>query len=386
MLFKYVYSVTFVIVKRIMLLFLITFVIIINIIYNYNQFKYWDKKGVPNIKPFTPAGNLLKCLLCIKNLGALLQEYYNEFKQKNHKFGGIYFTLGPIFMPIDFNLIKRILITDFDYFGSRTVYDKYFQFYENIYNFDYKNWARLRPKLEGQFSKDNIKVMFNGIQATAKDLLKTIEANRKESINVTHLTQYYALNALQECLTGKKDEVQNQNSDSGRVLPHLFTLSCRNWFLMFFKDGIRNPGNIMKALITSRDVMKYFTKVAVHEAKQYKAKGSHKNAFLNNLIATVSNKAHGTVNYLEVAANLCVFYVMGLNAISINLAMCLYTLGNDHYLQDNVRNEIAYELTQNNNKLKYKYFANMKLLEGVILGKLRGSKHNFLLKQFVLKF
>lgn len=339
------------------------------VVYCYKELSYWEKKHVPYIRPFTPFGNAWKSFLCINNFGEVLRDYYDKFKNNNHKFGGIYIGLGPVFLPINVDLIKRILIIDFEYFGSRTVYNKYFPFYENLYCMGYSEWKQIRPKFAGQYFPEKLKILHNLIYTIAKDMTQIIKNNRSESLNMTNLAQRYTLDVIQEWFTGtNENNLHKTDTEAQRILPKLMKCTTKDILLTFYREGVRNPGAFLKALLTNADVIKYFTKVAVNESKPFKAKGYHSNAFMNNLITVIYNKSRHHVNYIEIASHLCSLYCNILNSIPFNLAMCLYCLGNDQYLQDNVRREVIDEMQRNNKKSKYKSMCNLKLLEGTIFG------------------
>lgn len=343
--------------------------LLLSISYYYKEFSYWEKKNVPNVRPLTPFGNVWKCYFCINNLGEILREYYDFFKGRNEKFCGIYCGVGPIFVPTSNELIKRILIIDFEYFGSRIVYNKYFPFHENLYCIGYSEWKQLKPKFSGQFFPEKLKILHNLIYTTAKSMTEVIRSNIREPINMTALSQRYTLDVIQEWFIGSnEDNLHKNDTESQRILPKLTNCTNKDLLLTFYKEGLRNPGVFLKALLTNADVIKYFTKLAVVQSKPFKSKGSHSNVFMNNLITVIYNKSRHHVNYIEIASHLCSFYCSTLNTIPFNLAMCLYLLGNDQYLQDNVRREIITELHKNNKKMKYKSISNMKLLEGTILG------------------
>lgn len=339
------------------------------ICYYYKEFSYWDKKRVPNVRPLTPFGNVWKCFFCLKNVGDLLTEYYATFKSRNEKFFGIYYGLGPLFVPINVDLIRRILIVDFEYFGSRIVYNNYSPFQENLYCLGYTEWKQLKPKFSAQFLPEKLKILQNLIYTTCKSMNDVIRLNQNEPINITTLSQRYTLDVIQEWFVGNNEDNLHKNDTEGqRILPKLTNCTNKDLLLTFYREGIRNPGSFLKAIITNGDVIKYFTKLAVTQSRPFKSKGSHTNVFMNNLITVIYNKSRHHVNYVEIASYLCSFYLNALNTIPFNLSICLYVLGNDQYLQDNVRREIITELQRNNKKMKHKSICNMRLLDGIIFG------------------
>lgn len=52
-------------------------------------------------------------------MGSAFANFYNIFKQKNLPFGGVYWAFTPMFIPVDVQLIKAMLVKDFAYFQDR---------------------------------------------------------------------------------------------------------------------------------------------------------------------------------------------------------------------------------------------------------------------------
>ncbi|KAJ8941641.1 hypothetical protein NQ318_010667 [Aromia moschata] len=93
------------------------------ILWFYKQaFNYWKKRGLEYLEPTIPFGNAVN--LCMKRctLGEIFAQFYLQLKKKGVKHGGAYLFWKPVYIPIDPNIIKKILISDFDYFPNRGLY------------------------------------------------------------------------------------------------------------------------------------------------------------------------------------------------------------------------------------------------------------------------
>lgn len=53
------------------------------------------------------------------SLGETFQDFYQTFKSKGVKFGGVYWAFNPVLVPIDLKLIKDIMVKDFASFTDR---------------------------------------------------------------------------------------------------------------------------------------------------------------------------------------------------------------------------------------------------------------------------
>ncbi|KAG4065175.1 hypothetical protein HA402_007572 [Bradysia odoriphaga] len=88
--------------------------------YLKRTFSYWERRGVPSIKPLIPFGNF-KELGSKYFYGSMTQKLYNEMKGKA-PFCGVYMFFEPMVVALDLDFIKTILIKDFQYFHDRGLY------------------------------------------------------------------------------------------------------------------------------------------------------------------------------------------------------------------------------------------------------------------------
>jgi cytochrome P450 family 6 len=94
-------------------------VLIVGAVYAYihYSFTYWERKGIIHIKPKLPFGNAGQ-IGRTKHLSTAFTEFYNELKGKG-KFGGVYLTFRPVLVLTDLDLIKNVLVRDFNIFPNR---------------------------------------------------------------------------------------------------------------------------------------------------------------------------------------------------------------------------------------------------------------------------
>lgn len=85
-----------------------------------NQLNYWQKRGVPCDSPSLILGNLDGVGKTI-HFTTNIQVIYEKFKIGN-KVCGFYLLQAPRLIVIDLDLIKNILIKDFNYFADRGIF------------------------------------------------------------------------------------------------------------------------------------------------------------------------------------------------------------------------------------------------------------------------
>ena len=140
------------------------------------NFNFWQKLGVPYVKPTPFVGNLKDCVLLKANIGEQLQRIYNEHSDKPYV--GIFSFDKPSLLIRDLELVKNILVRDFHNFKERTFSfeDKYDPLFGKILAaLKGKLWRHLRRNLTPVFTSRKIKMMFYLVDNCGKELANCLE-------------------------------------------------------------------------------------------------------------------------------------------------------------------------------------------------------------------
>ena len=111
------------------------------------QQSYWQRRGVPHDSPSFPLGTL-KEWRRTKSLCEIFAPIYKQFKGTG-PFCGIYFLINPAVFVLDLELVKKILIKDFNNFQDRGVFHNEIEdpLTGNLFQLDGPQWNVLRKKL-----------------------------------------------------------------------------------------------------------------------------------------------------------------------------------------------------------------------------------------------
>jgi len=140
------------------------------------NFNFWHKLGIPYVKPTPFVGNLKDCVLLKTTIGEQLQKIYNE--QSDKPYVGIFSFDKPSLLIRDLELVKNILVKDFQNFVDRT-----FSFEEKLDPLFGKNlgvlrgqlWRHLRTNLTPVFTSRKMKMMFYLVDTCGKELAECLE-------------------------------------------------------------------------------------------------------------------------------------------------------------------------------------------------------------------
>jgi len=129
-------------------------------LYFTRNFKFWQKLGIPYVKPTPFVGNLKECAFQKVNIGKHLQHIYEEHSDKPYV--GIFSFDKPILLVRDLELVKNILVKDFQNFRDRvtSIDEKLDPLFSKILfvNKD-QIWRHWRTNLTPAFTSGETKMM-----------------------------------------------------------------------------------------------------------------------------------------------------------------------------------------------------------------------------------
>lgn len=354
---------------------ILLFFVVISYIYFTRKFDYWKKKNVPFVKPLPYFGNCLKVFLLQKSIGKTFQELYLG---NNKPFFGIFVCDEPCLLIKDLELIKNILVKDFEYFDNRSVT-------QNMRDdpigssilFLLKNpqWYQLRKKVTVVYTAAKIKAMHGLILEATHDLVNYIKTYQNQKINIGDLMQKFATDAITSTAFGiKANCFQNEKSEFEQAAKKM-----------------QNPDSLERAIsifcyFLAPNLVKIFRLRALDkESVDFLAAAFWK--VLNNreekkfvrhdvIDALIEIKNSGEFNKFEdstIVAQAITFFIGGHDTLSATLSFLLFELAANPKIQDKLRVEVL-KAKETHNEFNYDVLKNMIYLEMCLKGKMKSMK------------
>lgn len=171
-------------------------------VYYSRNLSYWKKRKVPYEKPHALIGSALPILKGERNFSQVLIDLYKKFDEP---YFGMHFFTTPFLVLKDPDLIKQVLIKDFNKFANRTfAADKDIDpvtFY-TLVSMPTPDWKPLRSKLTPAFTSGKIKMMVPLINRCADDLVEYLDAQSGKEVEVKDLCVKYITDAIVSCAFG----------------------------------------------------------------------------------------------------------------------------------------------------------------------------------------
>ena len=148
----------------------------------------------------------------------LLKDLHNEYK--NERFIGYFVGSSPTLLVIDPDLIKSVLIRDFNVFCGRglAINENIEPLVAHLGNLDGMRWKNLRHKLIPVFSTGKLKKMFYLIEECGGTWQRSLkeQVKKNNTINVSEEASRYGIDVVGSCVFGIKTEALGQKDNMFR--------------------------------------------------------------------------------------------------------------------------------------------------------------------------
>ncbi|XP_076277121.1 putative cytochrome P450 6a13 [Lasioglossum baleicum] len=327
------------------------------IYYKLFVFTFWRKKGVYNVEPTFPTGNMLPLLTGKLSSAEFFKNAYEQHKK--HRLLGVYMLHRPYLILTDPNLIRDVLAKEFSNFHDRGMFcnPETDPLSGNLFQLPGKKWRNLRVKLTPTFTSGKIKQIFPILKETGDTLNKFFDrkVESKESIDVKDIFTRYSLDVIMSTAFGMTcDSINNPNNEFRYWSKKVFEPKLLWNGLVFFAPQVFD---LFSMPYNERSVTKFFTTMFRDTIEHRQSHDIIRKDFLNLLMQLMkdgyvdpddesanrkidANAMENKLSLAEATAQAYVFYIAGFETTSTSITYCLYELAKRQDIQDKLRDEI----------------------------------------------
>ncbi|XP_055386051.1 cytochrome P450 6a9-like [Condylostylus longicornis] len=340
------------------------------------RYSFWKNNGIPFLEPTIPFGNF-KDVNRTVIFHEWMQKIYNDFK--GEILVGIFVLFRPGLIILDLDLIKNILIKDFNQFTDRGLFsnEKDDPLSAHLFSLDGQKWKSLRNKLSPTFTSGKMKFMFPTVFEIGKKLEETLsELIIKENhIEIKDLLARFTTDVIGNCAFGIEcNSLKDPNAEFRVMGRRLVSKTRHGPLITFFKASFPDFAKKLGFKEFEDVIINFFLKV-VKETVEYREKNNiERNDFLNLLIKIKNspneNELHG-ITIEEIAAQVFLFFLAGFETSSSTLGFLLYEIAQNHEIQNKMRSEINEVLKDFNGDFTYEAMTKLNYMDQVISETLR---------------
>ncbi|XP_046830997.1 uncharacterized protein LOC124429586 [Vespa crabro] len=357
------------------LLFILTLTFLLYLWMKYH-YSYWRRRGVPSVPIYSLLRHFKDTFLMRKSVSMVLGDLYLQANDED-KFIGIYILHKPFLLIRDKELVKSMLIKDFDVFCNR-----YFSIKSskdlatiNLFSVDNPAWKHLRVKMSPIFTSGKIKRLFYLMLETSeamKDFLQgrtdkrsivTIDAKDVFMKYSTDVISTVAFGVRTNSFDGSVSEFYQQSRLPFKpTFRSMFTM----WLAFFFPELTDKIEFKMMG-----EARGYFSKLFWDTLNEREKSGTKRGDLIDYLIELKNEKQN---DYFKFEGDVLlgqslIFFIAGRESTTTTICFALAELAKQPQLQDRLRQEIREVLKSKG--FTYEAVQKMKYLDQVISETLR---------------
>lgn len=354
------------------------------ILYYKHAHGYWKNRGVPQLRPTFPFGDMASVIFRKQNMGNKIKEIYDIAKTNGWKYVGLYFFSRKALLAVDPILIKNILCRDFQYFNDRGIYydEENDPLSAHLFSLAGVKWKNLRAKLTPAFSPGKLRYMFGKILNCGNEMVNTLKqmVEIENNIEIKEIFARYTTDVIGSCAFGLEcNSMKNPKAEFRLMGKRAFTQTLRDSLSIIIIRCFPKLAKLLRLGVFAPSVTNFFKKV-VTDTIEYREKNKvARNDFLQLLMQLKSNGkldddneekvAPGlALTMAEAAAQAFIFFLAGFETTSTTISFALFEMSLNEEIQLRARKEIDETLQKHDGKLNYEVVMELQYLEAIILG------------------
>ncbi|XP_053680064.1 uncharacterized protein LOC128730995 [Anopheles nili] len=364
---------------------IVVFVVSIAYLFLRDRHAYWQKRAFP----CKPNPELLYGHMHgngrTRHAAYLTQEIYRYAKERGERFIGFSFFFLPVVIVCDLELVKAILVKDFNVFNGRGMYSnpRDDPLSGNLFSLEGHEWRVLRHKLTPTFTSGKMKQMFGTMLDVAKEMRKYVAESDQHEMEMKDVLVRYTTDVIGSCAFGIEcNTFKNPDSEflkyGRKSITQKLSTSVKMTFAMMYRETAKKLG----IKLTEEDLESFFLQLVRDTVDYREANNVQRNDFMNLLLqiknrtsqndeGAVGEDSHEGMTLNELAAQVFIFFVAGFETSSTVMNFCLYELAKNQDVQDRLREEIRRTLETDGGELTYDGVMGMSYLSQVVNETLR---------------
>ncbi|XP_026749508.2 LOW QUALITY PROTEIN: cytochrome P450 6B5-like [Galleria mellonella] len=358
----------------------LVFTALFYILYRYftRTFNYWKDRGITGPDPIPFFGNIKDSTFRREFIGETFVKIYKQYP--NEKVVGVYRMTTPCLLIRDLDIIKHIMIKDFNKFTDRGIEFSKEGLGANLFHADGDTWKVLRARFTPLFTSEKLKNMVYLMTQRGEKFLQHVEKITLDQPEqkVHTLVQKYTMSTISACAFG----IDIKNFEDGdKIMESLYKIDSDIFSASFaFELDMMYPGLLKKlnASLFPKHVTNFFHSLVAGVIQERSGKPSNRKDFMDLILELRQQKNIYSYKktdtdkqtYLEltdsiIAAQAFVFFAAGYETSATTMSFMLYLLAKNQHVQDKLLAEIDEVLKKHNGEITYDTIKDMTYIEKV---------------------
>lgn len=246
--------------------------------------RFWKDHNIPHIPGPILLGNIVRAFFFKEHISTAIARLYHHPNAKDQPFVGFNLFYKPAILITDPELIKRILVRDFNYFSNH--YSGFDVSHDpmganNMFQIKNPTWKNLRANLNPLFSPAKMKQMFPIVMSIGKNLNKRVQLACKgnEDVDARMIAGAFTLDSISLVLIATETHSLLLDKPSDFLMMMAAAFSETFWSKLSFSTVFLMPefGRFLKmksfGIIYTETIRKLFHETCTERIKNGKVRG-----------------------------------------------------------------------------------------------------------------
>ncbi|EDW74915.1 uncharacterized protein Dwil_GK15643 [Drosophila willistoni] len=340
-----------------------------------STYSYWQRRGVVHDKPVWLKGNL-PTIGKTTTVREPFREFYAKYKGKA-PFGGFYFALREAAVLLDLELVKLVMIKDFNNFAYRGNFynERDDPISAHLFNLDGPGWREMRMKLTPTFTSLKMHQMLPTVVEIGQRFIKVVEKQlptqgRAYPVEMKDLLARFTTDVIGSCAFGLDcNSLDDPQVEFRRMGSKVFTDRRHGRLAFAFIQGFPKLAKMMRMKVARDDVSDFYMRV-VKDTLDYRDKHHVQRNDFFNLLMELRKEENGGLTFNQLAAQAFVFFLAGFETSSSTMGFALYLLALHPEIQDKAREEVN-EVFAKHKEFNYEAMKELKYLQQILYETMR---------------
>ncbi|XP_018395595.1 PREDICTED: cytochrome P450 9e2-like [Cyphomyrmex costatus] len=347
---------------------------VISIHYLFKNFNFFTRNGIIQVPSVPLLGSTTSVVLRRISFYDFMLKIYNF--NPNAKYYGLFFTTTPVFFLRDLELIKTVLVKNFEAFPDRRGFtdfnDSLSQ--KNLFSLHGEKWRHVRNLLSPSFTSSKMKMMFTLMSECAVDFAKSISTSAdKGSINMKDVCSRYTNDVIATCAFGIK--VNSMKDPTNKF--YIYGKEATNFggairaLKFFFVGTFPRLGRIFKIKLMNDDVSNFFTNIIRTTIATRDAEHITRPDMLQLMMDIRGKEGRRDLDIDDMTAQAFIFFLGGFETSSTVMCFAAHEIAANPEIQTKLQQEIDDVLQKSNGDVSYESINRLEYLDAVICEALR---------------
>lgn len=329
---------------------------------------------MPYIRPIPFFGNAIDTFTFRKNIGELFHDIY---KKSTAPFGGFFIMDEPVLLIRDLELIKTILIKDFQYFDNRCLAENKKDDplgSQILFLLRNPDWRLMRQKVSPTFSTGRMRNFYPIFERTGNTLTKYLEQMTDSTLETREVFANYATDTITGVTYGINPEsFKNEHNEFRLVSNRVYNFNILERAIAT-SCYILSPTlvKLFRLKFLDTKTSKFLRDIFWHCVDERKKNPQEKSTpdLIDILIKLQNEQKEDDVYKLEgdkLAAQPANFFIGGFETTTTTVTFTLYELARNQNLQTKLRQEVL-EGLQDASSFSYDTLNRMEFLDMCVKG------------------